>query len=392
MALYALLNAKIQVIELKLSQILEKRLQEPYAPRLFYFNVIGLNVVLILCQIAIDTYKFFIILFADPGNSFNLFFRQRELRSCPFSYAGYKQIQRKVRMFSLLGISSMVIVAVATSLVTNLLFGGKQPTFAASFGWTQNSWSDGIDPANMPTHSENKDGLAGWSKFLSSSNVDFSGGNLKISLASSSVSTDNFAADSGSNFYLDGNTPRLKKQNGAGCSSGNQCASSGCGNDFTDQASKNCHAANHCTDLNNSWGNYQQPTGYKKCSGNSYYKACQADGTWGATSSNPSVDTDCAAQGDPAKGGYALASESVCVSGSGAFAAGACHTCANGLVANASKTGCNANCDTNDDSKCISGYHCYATDSTCRSNAAGNPCDAHSDCSSGICSAGLCQS
>ncbi len=157
-----MLQAKLQGIELRLAQRLEERLNQPYAPRVFYFNLILLNLSLVWWQIAADVFKFFIILFADPGNSFNLFFKQRELRSCPFSYYYFKQLRAQVRIFSLTGIGTMVVVAIVTSIATNFFFGFKSPGKAASYGWTQSSWVAGADAVAIATPSN----LTNWAKYF----------------------------------------------------------------------------------------------------------------------------------------------------------------------------------------------------------------------------------
>lgn len=164
--LYNYFQSKIQSVELTLSTKLEQRLAEPYATRLFYFGLVILNLELVVWQIVADIFKFAIILASDPGDSFNLFFKQRELRSCPYSYHTYKQIQTKIRIFSTAGVMTLVVVAVASSLITNLIFGPKKPTFAATFGWLQTSFIGGVTttPAMHPGNQ------SGWSWFLSKDN------------------------------------------------------------------------------------------------------------------------------------------------------------------------------------------------------------------------------
>ncbi|NTW23031.1 hypothetical protein HGA34_05880, partial [Candidatus Falkowbacteria bacterium] len=164
--IFQFFQSKVQQTELRLAQKLEQRLNQPYGSSVFYFGIIGLNIYLVFWQIALDVLKFFIVLFADPGNSFNLFFRQRDLRSCPFSYASYKNIQKQVRMFSLAGVVSIVLVAVSSSLVTNLLFGGKNPTKAAAFGWSQSSWSGGASTTAKAQH-KNPDNKSDWNLYSS---------------------------------------------------------------------------------------------------------------------------------------------------------------------------------------------------------------------------------
>ncbi|NTW22448.1 hypothetical protein HGA34_02760, partial [Candidatus Falkowbacteria bacterium] len=177
------LQSKVQGIEFKLAQKLEQRLNQPYASSIFYFGIISLNVYLVFWQVVTDLFKFFIVLLDDPGDSFNLFFRQRELRSCPFSYASYKKVRGRVRLFSAAGVTAIVIVSVTTSLVTNLLFGGKLPTWAATKSFAQSSWLGGQDSATTSAES------LGWSKYFSaSSSIRFlAGGGISLNSVLNSI-------------------------------------------------------------------------------------------------------------------------------------------------------------------------------------------------------------
>ncbi|KKR20004.1 MAG: hypothetical protein UT48_C0024G0001, partial [Parcubacteria group bacterium GW2011_GWE2_39_37] len=190
--LYYYLQSKIQTTELSLSQKIEKKLNEPYNSNLFYFNVIFLNIALVFWQIAVDAAKLLIILTRDPGISFNIFFKQRELRSCPFSYHYFKSIQQKVRVFSLAGMSAMVIVTVITSLITNLIFGGTPPGRAATY-----------------TYSE------GWASYASASNLSIAANLLSLNLLSGSfIQTNNGTTTTG--FNLPGATFVNSILNGTG--------------------------------------------------------------------------------------------------------------------------------------------------------------------------------
>ncbi|KKR17655.1 MAG: hypothetical protein UT48_C0048G0006 [Parcubacteria group bacterium GW2011_GWE2_39_37] len=105
--IYYYFQAKIQTTELKLSARIEKKINEPYSSNLFYFRLITLNLFLVVLQIAADILKFIIILTRDPGVSFNIFFKQKELRSCPYSYHYFKNIQQKLRTFSFAGVAAL---------------------------------------------------------------------------------------------------------------------------------------------------------------------------------------------------------------------------------------------------------------------------------------------
>ncbi|NTU98722.1 RCC1 repeat-containing protein [Candidatus Falkowbacteria bacterium] len=70
-----------------------------------------------------------------------------------------------------------------SSLVTNLLFGGKLPSRASTLGWWQSSWSGGVS-ALLADHANNR---VGWDKFFSKdNNVNVSGDGSVLSLGVSS--------------------------------------------------------------------------------------------------------------------------------------------------------------------------------------------------------------
>lgn len=391
--IYFFLKDRAEKIEARLAETISLNQSNPCQEKIFSYALVFSNLSLVFFNITADLLKFFIILFSNSDSGFNVLFKQKELRSCPYSYHNYKLIRQKIRMFSVAGIASMVAVALVSSIVTNLIFGGKLPSFAATYGWTQADWSAGADIAGKQDHGSNISNPTGWLKFFSSGNINIA--NSQLSLATTSTtSISSLTTATGTNFYLNGTSVVMKKQNSAFCSATEECTNGGCDWDFaTTTGSKYCHASDNCTDLTNSSGDYQRPANYKKCSGNSYFKNCNANGSWDAPTNNPLANVDCAAQGDPSKGGYKLKSESLCSDGTGVFTHGpSCHACTNNLIANATKDGCYANCATNDNAKCIAGYHCYATDSTCRSNALGNLCDQNSDCTSTYCLGGTCKS
>ncbi len=183
LTLYKFLQSKIQITEIKLSSKLEARLGEDYATRLFYFELIILNIQLVFWQIVTDNVKFIVILFSDPGDSFNLFFRQRELKSCPYSYHQFKAIRQRIRLFSVAGATALVVVSVTTSLITNFLFGGKLPGQAATFGWNQSGWSGGAT-TTVATHASNR---TGWNYYLNaSSSIKLVGSTVQVATSSAS--------------------------------------------------------------------------------------------------------------------------------------------------------------------------------------------------------------
>jgi alpha-tubulin suppressor-like RCC1 family protein len=186
--LYFYLRDKIQELELHLSSLIQKRLAVTANSRLFYFSAIYLNLKLVLFEILSDLVKFLVIVFADPAEGFKLFYNQRDLQACPYSYSGFRQVQRKIRIFSFAGIASIVTVAVITSLITNLLFGGKLPSFAAGYGWTQSSWSGNASTTANGSHYYNRDGQTPWDKYYAKSSTLTATNSIQL-LAQSATTT-----------------------------------------------------------------------------------------------------------------------------------------------------------------------------------------------------------
>lgn len=180
---YYILQAKVQEVELRLSVMIQRKISQPYSSSIFYFKAVLLNIFLVFWQILSDLIKFLIILLYDPGVSFNIFFKQRELISCPFSYHYFKNLSNKIRIFSLAGFSTIIAVAVVSSLITNLIFGGKNPTRAATYGWTQGSWSGGAT-TTVATHAGNQ---SGWGFFLSKDSNIEAGSEIKLAPVTAST-------------------------------------------------------------------------------------------------------------------------------------------------------------------------------------------------------------
>jgi hypothetical protein len=153
--------------------------------KLFSHNLVFQNILLVFFEILADLIKFSIILSADSGHGFNTIFRQRELKSCPYSYQSYRNAQKRIRIFSAGGVAVLVIVSVASSLITNLVFGPKSPSKAASFGWVQTSWS-----AQSTSTANFQDNQTGWDNYSVKSDtiLQMNGGaSLGLAVVSSTV-------------------------------------------------------------------------------------------------------------------------------------------------------------------------------------------------------------
>jgi hypothetical protein len=93
---------------------MERRLAEVYSSRLFYLNIIWLNQLLVGYEILASLCRLYIMLVYDPGESFNVFFKQREARSCPYSYHEYKGMHHALSFYTW---SALVIVMLAVVLL-----------------------------------------------------------------------------------------------------------------------------------------------------------------------------------------------------------------------------------------------------------------------------------
>lgn len=185
--IYFHLKDVIQELEANLSAVIQKRITANDSSRLFYFSTIYFNLKLVSFEIISDVIKFLVVVFADPSQGFRLFYNQRDLQACPYSYTGFRQVQKKVRIFSLAGISIILSVSVITSLITNIIFCGKLPGKAATFGWQQLDWA--VLSTDYAKH-KNPNNQQGWDKYAGIDNgfaATSSGQFLQLSLVSAST-------------------------------------------------------------------------------------------------------------------------------------------------------------------------------------------------------------
>jgi hypothetical protein len=223
---FTFLQKKSRKVEVALSQIFERRMHEPFVTKLFFFKLIGLNLKLIFLELIADAVKFFIILLADPGTGFNLFFRQRDLADCPHSYHHYHKIRRKIRLFSFSGLSALALGLMISTLVVNLLFNGKLTGFAATFNWVQSDWTGGASTTAIAMDPGNR---TGWTRYLSKDpNVSVGAGGISM-IASTVVaytvdsSADFEAGGVQSNLFIDEGSVKLTKPLGASCTEDREC-------------------------------------------------------------------------------------------------------------------------------------------------------------------------
>jgi len=108
----------------------------------------------------------------------------------------------------------------------------------ASYGWLQADWAGGADTVNFPNHTDNQ---TGWTKFFSKDdNVDTTTTLGEITLTNSATEDENTldadfvaatqttALSASGDFYINGDSIQLKKQDGVSCTVAEECISGGC--------------------------------------------------------------------------------------------------------------------------------------------------------------------
>ena len=140
--MYSETQSKIRIIKEKLKEKMEKN-----PSRLYWL----LKTKLFLNGVLLELTKYYILIFKDAGESFNLLVNQQNLKVCAYSYCNYKYFQKRVRIFSLAGALTIITVAVFTSLITNLIFGPKLPGQAATYNFQQTDWNT-ASTTNTATH------------------------------------------------------------------------------------------------------------------------------------------------------------------------------------------------------------------------------------------------
>lgn len=223
--IYSWLTGRLQTAEF----IVEKKIKNRLVNRqigLFSIGLVFLDLELFVLELMLNMARFFIVIFLDSGRGFNVVFRQQELHTCPFSYATYKDKQKKLRTFSFGTMATMVIAVGVVSLVMNLLFGNKLTGWAQTFAWQQTSWTNGASSTAVANHASNQ---TGWTQFSSStSNIATTTGGA-ITLTASSVVAFNHTADADFNgikspeIYVSGGSVRLAKPFGASCTTDIEC-------------------------------------------------------------------------------------------------------------------------------------------------------------------------
>mgnify|MGYP001426159016 CR=1 FL=1 len=177
-----------------------------------------------------------------------------------------------------------------------------------------------------------------------------------------------------------GTSLSLLKQDGDVCANATVCDGDACSNEWNSD-NDICHTDSAKCVYDNGYSLEEFSNGFGYCNpDHSYYRTCSS-GTWLAQTNNTySSNSACIAQGD-ANGGYILASEATCASGTPAsFAEGSCHDCTDNLRALTDYSGCYTDCSgSNDDAECIANHYCYSGDGACYTGVYDQSCDIADD-------------
>ncbi len=190
--------------------------------RIVYFSILSFFV-----DVAITATEQFLIIFGDSAKSFNLLYRQHGLSVCPIPYATFKQKQRHAKVFSLAGITTIILVSAMSSILINLIVGPIEKTLAATYYWTQSSWAGGTSVTSA-THASNQ---TGWTYYTSKDAGIVAGTDLTIDSTSDSTGDDttfDTYSSASSSLSVASGAVSVLKADGSACGSGSECESAVC--------------------------------------------------------------------------------------------------------------------------------------------------------------------
>lgn len=240
-------NLKLDITKMKMTeQVLgsvatENKSRKPKGFWGLIFSKLGLqelglffrSVYLIVLRLFLNLVEVGMIIFGDPAKSFNLLYKQHGLSACPIPYATFKTKQKHAKVFSLAGITTIILVTAMSSLLVNLMIGPIEKTLAATYYWTQASWSGGADTVNSADHSTDQ---SGWTKYYSKDAGITDGASLTVATVSNSwddSSTfdtfDDPSTDDETSLSVAASSVTLLKPDTAACSASSECENSCCG-------------------------------------------------------------------------------------------------------------------------------------------------------------------
>ena len=207
--------------------------------KLSKLNLLFLSLRLLFWELMLNLVQFFILVFGDTANSFDILFKQKSLTVCNYSYSQFKKLQQRVKVFSVAGLTTIIAVTVITSLLINLATGPVMQIFAAQYDFVQQSWSGGVISDELScntaggtwssgvcvaTHTNNK---TGWTNYASKDAGVTAGGDLTVTATSDSFeeSTSGFDSNTSadSSLSVTASSVALLKPDTAACSADAEC-------------------------------------------------------------------------------------------------------------------------------------------------------------------------
>ena len=110
--------------------------------------------------------KFLILTLKNPAQSFQIL-KQSQVVSgaCDYSYLEHKLYQKKVRLFSLTGLSTVIFATLILSLFFSFVIPEAGRIYAKTNTYSQSDWSGGEDTVNFPKDPDNL--TTPWTKYYS---------------------------------------------------------------------------------------------------------------------------------------------------------------------------------------------------------------------------------
>jgi hypothetical protein len=110
--------------------------------------------------------KFLILTIKNPAASFQILKQSQTANvACDYSYLEHKLYQKKVRLFSLTGLSTIIFTTLILSLFFSFVIPEASRSYAKTNSYSQSDWSGGEDTVNFPKDPDNL--TTPWIKYYS---------------------------------------------------------------------------------------------------------------------------------------------------------------------------------------------------------------------------------